>query len=465
MQIMKRIKIRVMAVVGALALVLSVAACSSADSGGRDSDSGKAAKDSGPVTLTLANKPTADKKEELAFWKTQVEAFEKANPRITVKGLDVEYDPTTFQAQLAGGTLPHVISVPFTEMQSLIERRQVAEISDTLSELGIKDRLNDATLSVATGEDGEIYGVPQQAYAIGLFYNRDLFTKAGLDPDAPPTTWEDVRSAAKQISERTGQVGFSMPTADNAGGWMFTAMSYGFGGMLENEDGSEPTLTHPGNVAALELLRSMKFEDRSMGKTVLLKWDEWQKDFAAGKVGMRLGAPDMYYAFVAQNNMPKSSLGLTALPQSSDGRGTLSGGAVSVLSPKASAAEKTAAAKWIDFYYLKPFTDKDLAVENAKKGKATGVAVGLPMIAPVSEANLEQYYSWIEPYINVPLDQMKGFIDSPVNEKLVPEPPAKAQELYARLDTLLQRALAKPTPPSKELLSAANDDVKTLLSR
>ena len=48
-------------------------------------------------------------------------------------------------------------------------------------------------------------GFPYGPYAMGLPYNRDLFQKAGLDPDKPPTTWDEVAQDAKTISEKSGE--------------------------------------------------------------------------------------------------------------------------------------------------------------------------------------------------------------------------------------------------------------------
>ena len=49
------------------------------------------------------------------------------------------------------------------------------------------------------GQNGEYYGVPWTWGAVGFFYNKDLFTQAGLDPDAPPATWSDLLAAVETL--------------------------------------------------------------------------------------------------------------------------------------------------------------------------------------------------------------------------------------------------------------------------
>ena len=71
----------------------------------------------------------------------------------------------------------------------------------------------------AQDANGHIFGLPRQAYGIGLQYNRDLFTQAGLDPDKPPTTWDEVRADAKAIADKTGQAGYVQMSQSNTGGW------------------------------------------------------------------------------------------------------------------------------------------------------------------------------------------------------------------------------------------------------
>ena len=84
---------------------------------------------------------------------------------------------------LAGGTLPDVFTIPFTDGKSLIEQGQLADITDLVNALPYADQFNPNVLATAQDDEGRIYGLPRQAYGIGLQYNRQLFEQAGLDPD------------------------------------------------------------------------------------------------------------------------------------------------------------------------------------------------------------------------------------------------------------------------------------------
>lgn len=417
------------------------------------------------VILKVGDIPKDDNKAGLQAFNEDVAAFEKANPDIDVQPVNIGYDQKTWAAQLAGNTLPAVLAVPFTEIQSLASRKQVADITDAMRADGLQDKLNPNLLKLAQDSSGRTYGVAFQAYAVGLYYNRDLFTKAGLDPDKPPATWDEVRSAAKQIRDKTGAIGFDFPTSGNVGGWMLTAMSYGFGGSIENADGTEATLTDPNTVAALTLLHDMYTKDRTMGDTKIVDWDAWQKGFAAGNVGMHLGAADNYDLFVGQYAMDPKKIGLAGLPQTANGGGTLSGGAFAVLNKNLSAAEQQAALQWIRFHYLGEYLDKTRAVAAAKTRLANKQAVGLPLIPPTSEAEAQTARQWIADLVNIDTKNFAPFTNSPVNTKLVPEPPNKAQDVYGKLDTVVQKAFGDPNADPAGLLSQAQTEVSGLLRR
>ncbi|NED57154.1 extracellular solute-binding protein, partial [Micromonospora aurantiaca] len=134
-----------------------------------------------------------------------------------------------------------------------------------------------------------VYGLPRQNYTMGLFYNRKLFTKAGLNPDAPPKTWAEVRDAAKKIGALGGGVvGYAELSAKNQGGWHFTTSLYSQGGEMVTPDGRKSAFNSPQGKAVLQTLKDMRWTDDSMGAKQLLVDADIQRMMASGKLGMYL---------------------------------------------------------------------------------------------------------------------------------------------------------------------------------
>ncbi|WP_432510517.1 extracellular solute-binding protein [Kineococcus sp. SYSU DK001] len=443
----------------AAATVLALPACSS--SGSETADA------AGPVALEVGDYPSADQAAARATFDKRVAAFEKANPDIDVQPVETVWDAQTFQANVAGNTLPDVLKVPFTEIQSLIQRRQVADITDALEEADFADTLNPQTAKVAQDSGGRQFGVPVLPYAIGLFYNRDLFVQAGLDPDTPPTTWEEVREAAKRISQATGVAGYAQMTTENNGGWMLTAQTYSMGGSIEDEQGTKATFDDDATRQALRYLQQMRWEDGSMGSSFLYNMTDIAKDFAAGKVAMFMSVPSASYgAAVSNYGMPRESIGLAPVPRGPGNTGeVLTGGSVEIVSPKTSEEQKAAAVRWIDYFDLRTYSDQETAVAAAKATAEDGGNVGLPRISPVTPELYEQYLGWIAEHINVPQENVAPYDDDLAEVELKTEPVTSAQEVYALLDSVVQRVLTERDADIPSLLSEAQEQAQAKIDR
>lgn len=440
-----------------LAVTTAMAGCSSAPS----SDSGGG----GKVTITIGDRPASSDAGNRALYDKQVKAFEQANPDITLKPAETVWDATTFQALVAGGNLPDVLSVPFTEPQGLIARRQVADLTDALKQTKLIDQLNPTVLKIAQDSKGHTYAVPTAAYSVGLIYNRDLFARAGLDPDKPPTTWDEVRADARQITQKTGVPGYAQLTAKGQGGWMFTTQTYSFGGTVESADGSRVTFDDTPSQDALRTLHDMRWTDKSMPTTTLYDLDSMGQAFAAGKVGMFMSAPDQYSGAVVTNGMDPKKLGVGGLPQSGGEHGTLSGGSVQIVSPKATRQQQVAALKWIQFHYLGKYESQQAAVDDAKAAVADKQPIGLPSLPVISAAKQAQYDAWIKPYANVPVGNFTQYVAATKTQKIIPEPAAKAQEVYAALDPVVQAVLTDQHANIPDLLAKAAKTVQAKLGR
>ncbi|KHL15716.1 ABC-type glycerol-3-phosphate transport system substrate-binding protein [Mumia flava] len=429
-------------------------------------DSGDSADAEGTTTITVEGWRPGDEQATADSVKDLVAEFNKENPDIVVEPVEWEWKAETFPAQLAGGTLPTTFRVPFTDTLGLVQRSQIADVTDQVDALPYADSFNPSVLAAAQDAEGRIYGLPSDVYGMGLHYNRALFDEAGLDPDDPPATWDEVRAAAKQITERTGQPGYAEMTKDNTGGWLLTTLTYAFGGRIESEDGAEATIDNPETRAVLEMLHGMRWEDGSMGNNLLLDWSGINQAFAAGKVGMYVGGSDVYNALVTTNDIDPDTYGLTTVPLADDpDAGILGGGSVSVVRADASDAEKEAAVAWNDFFRVRKLVDEEAAVLDAETLAASDQPIGTPLLPVFDEDTWTQQREWIADYINVPVDQMTGFTDNIFDQTLVPEPPSHTQEVYAILDGVVQKVLSDEDADIAALLSKANDDANAVLAQ
>lgn len=448
------------AAVGAVGAVVVMAALSGCGSDNSDSTSG------GTVTITVEGWRPGDQQATIDYVKSQAAAFHAAHPDIVVNPVEWQWDASTFSAQLAGGTLPIAFRVPFTDTKGLVERHQVADVDADVRALPYFSDLNPNVLAAAEGTDGKVYGIPSDVYANALHYNRQLFEQAGLDPDSPPTTWDDVRADAKAIHDKTGAAGFAEMTKSNTGGWILTTLTYAMGGRMESEDGKTATVDNPASEQALQLLHDMRWTDGSISANNSYDWAGINQAFAAGKVGMFVSGSDVYNALVTTDKVDPKSYGLAAIPVTdSADAGALGGGSVNVVSAKATPDQAKAAVEWADFFRVKKYTDQTAAVADAKTQTSSGQPVGTPTFPIFDQKSYTDYQAWIKDYINVPLDQMKSYTDSMFSLKLVSEPPVQTQGVYAALDPVVQKVLTDQNADIPGLLQQANAQAQHLLDQ
>jgi ABC-type glycerol-3-phosphate transport system substrate-binding protein len=453
----------------AMAGVLSfglLAACSTDDDPSDDSTGG-----GDKVSITVAGLQPGAEQTAVDALAERVEQFEKKYPDIDIETQEYNWLASTFAADLAGGTLPDVFEVPATDTKVLIQNGQIADIDEQVAQLSYADDFNPEVLAAGLSDDGSVYAVPAKSiYAVALHYNRQLFADAGLDPDQPPTTWDEVRAAAKTIHDTTGVPGYAMMALDNAGGWQLTAAAYSRGGRTQVLDGDsyEATLTDPAVKESLEFLGDLK-KDGSLLENTQLGWGDVNSGFAAGQFAMYTSGSDIYTALVQNNGVTADNLdyGLTALPTDGADSGTLGGGTYAAVAPQATDEEKDAAVKWIDFWYLSKLVDQDQAVADAKilAEQTPPQAVGTPTLPIFSKEQYETSLGWIQDYVNVPLEHMTGYTDVMFDQPVVPEAARATQETYGLLFPIVQAVMTDPDVDLDALLAEANTQSQALIDQ
>ncbi|MEC3982353.1 ABC transporter substrate-binding protein [Amycolatopsis sp. H20-H5] len=451
----RRVPRRAIGLLAAGGLVLSLAACGS-DSGGTPAAGGK-------VKISVTGQPPQTQPFERKVFDADVAEFEASHPNIDIEPHEGFMDPKTFSAKLAGGQLEDVYYVYFTDPAQIIARHQAADITEAAKSVPHVNDIQPQLLDNFRDASGKLYGLPTANYTMGLVYSRPLFVKAGLNPDNPPKTWDEVRDAARKIAALgNGTIGYADYSKNNQGGWHLTGWLYSMGGDIARQDGDKwkADFNNEKGKAALNYLHQMRWDDNSMGSKQLLEAQDVQRMMGAGQLGMYMAAPDNVPVLVKQFNGKYADYGVAGMP---GGQGTLLGGEGYLLNPKASPEKIKAGLEWIQWKYLNP--DRfDKHVKQYVDGKQP---VGLPT-EPTPDiwqgAVREQQLKVKAANANVPAENYKSYVDTAVSLKGSIEPP-NAQQVYAALDSVMQAVLTDKNANIDQLLSSAETRVNSVLAQ
>jgi multiple sugar transport system substrate-binding protein len=459
----------VVAIVAACSPVASPSPSAAPGTGQPGATAGASSAAQAPVTITVGVLRPGATQEAVDALNLQISEFQAKYPWITVEPEEYNWTAPTFTAALAAGTLPDVFTIPFTDGKGLIAQHQIINIDSRVRALGYADKFNKNVITNGQDSSGAIWAVPIAAYGMSLTYNRTLFTQAGLDPDKPPATWDDVRAAAKTIAAKTGVAGYAEMATQNTGGWQLTTSTYALGGRMETvgADGKvTATLNNEQTKAALVRLQAMRWQDDSLGSTFDYAWGTINQAFASGQVGMFTGGSDLYTAMVQNNNLNPADYGVSVIPlESSPTAGVLGGGTLAAVSVVTTDAQRDAAVAWIDFYYMQKLLTQAGAVADAQALKANNQPVGVPSLPIFDKATYDASQGWIKDFINVPTAQMTPFTSKIFDQQIVTEPTAHTQELYAALDPVVQAVLTDKNADINALLGSANKAVQAILDK
>lgn len=212
--------------------------CSLAFAGG----SKEAAMSNGPTTIKVANYALLESGYE-AFWKNIKTGFEAQNPDITIEWVTAPYGEIMNQVinMAGGGDKVDVIFGEIGWVPGLEDAGLSAPITDILPQSFIDDFYPDVINSFNI--NGKPYGVPLYISPYVLYYNKNLFTQAGLDPNTPPTTYDEMLSMAEKLAQLKDANGnkiyaFGQTTASVAvSGSSLNAMVFNFGGAVLDDAG------------------------------------------------------------------------------------------------------------------------------------------------------------------------------------------------------------------------------------
>lgn len=214
-----------------------------------------------PVTITFYNYNLAAAGLGAEATQKLINEFMAANPNVTVTGVPYSSaDGSRIQADLAAGLPVDVVQTVFSDLDFSVTNFGAQALEDIVPAGEIAAHLqgmhpNGTKLGVL---NGKTYGLAYTFSTPVLFYNADLFRAAGLDPENPPKTWVDVKSAALAIEEKTDAEGFTAGiTGPGAVDWLFQGVVRSNNGEVISRDRKTLKFAEPEAVEAVTMLRDL----------------------------------------------------------------------------------------------------------------------------------------------------------------------------------------------------------------
>jgi len=342
---------------------------------------------------------------------------------------------TKLQATGGGGERPDLAIADLVWMPSLAESGTLVDLDDFVAGAGVDlDDFYPELLSI-NQYDGQLFGLPVSTNNLELFYNKELFAAAGLDPEAAPASWDELQEAATACADASsGRTGMELFTEPGEGlTWQFQVYLWQAGGEFLNDDLTAAAFNSPEGESALQYWLDLI----DSGGSSVAPWGQ----FGQGAACMVMDGSWMVGIWSAE---PPFDFGTATMPYPSDGTmATNMGGEQGFVMAEDPAAQQAA------FDFLAWFTSSEVQVEWDQR---TGF---MPVRASVAEdpAYLEYIESNEPRYL--PFVENQQFARS---RPAVPEYP----ELSDAFSRELERALLGEATAA-EALAAAETAVNTIL--
>ena len=279
--------------------------------------------------------------------------FEKANPGVKVKPIYAgNYDDARIKALAAlKAGQPAQISVLFSiDIYELLEQDVIVpwdEAATTADDKAWLKSFYPALMMNGTYKN-KVYGIPFQRSTIVLYWNKEAFKEAGLDPEKAPANWTEMTAMAQKLMKKdaSGNVqrwGVMVPSTGYAY-WMFQAFARQNGQDLMNRDGNQTNYAHPDVIGALQYWRDLGAKHKVMPEGTV-EWGTLRQAFTEGKTAMMWHTTGNLTAVKGSAKFP---FGVAMLPASKQ-RGSPTGGGNFYLFKKTTPEERKAALAFVKF--------------------------------------------------------------------------------------------------------------------
>jgi multiple sugar transport system substrate-binding protein len=357
----------------------------------------------GPVTLKFMTHNTLEQPAGEVL-KQIIADFEAEYPDIAIELDEVPNADilTKLTAYSEANDLPDIIDGQFG-LASFVNLDAALDITDRVDAEGLRESFIPVALEAGMDSEGRILGLPFYTGTDALYYRTDHFEEAGLDPNAPPRTWDDLVTTATALTNpRAGRYGFGMYGKTHTVRVIHFMQNNGPDGemlRLDRDTGIWTILVNsPDSIGAVEFMVSLAREHQVVPPNVVeMDYPANVAAFAGGNISMLTTGPWGAQTFVGTNPDIEGKFAVAVHPTPTGDTPILRQGSLIYAVGRTSQHPDEA------FQFLRWFTHdrQPYFAANAKYGPTTLAALEDPAIAedPFLSVFLEQSQTAVvEPY-------------------------------------------------------------------
>ncbi|MGO4438972.1 ABC transporter substrate-binding protein [Rhizobium sp. RAF56] len=275
----------------------------------------------GLITLCMVSGASAA--EEVTMWvrsgigdsfKKVVEAYNGSHDtKVTLTEVPFSELVQKYATAIAGGQAPDALSMDLIYTPAFAAAGQLEDLTDWAKSLPYFSSLSPSHVKLGTYQD-HIYGLPLSVETSIFAWNKDLYKKAGLDPEKAPATWDEITANAEKIRALGGDTYGFYFSGGGCGGCMiftFTPLVWGAGVDILSADGKKATLDTPEMRKAVDVYRNMVKKDLVPAGAASDNGANFLT-FTNGKVGQQSIGAFSVGTLITQH--PEINFGVTMIP-------------------------------------------------------------------------------------------------------------------------------------------------------
>ena len=256
-------------------------------------------------------------------------------------------------AAIATKTAPNMVLFGVEYMASYVKNNSLEDISDFWDTMKVNKSNYEDNVVTLSQVNGKQYGIPMQYNVSYLYWNKGLFKAAGLNPEAPPTTLDELATYAEKLTVPSKhQYGLLLPKGT------YPQFLWANGGDVDDPSSNKNLLNSDANLKTLEWLQDLAVNKKVTPKSIT--GSDADTLFQSGQGAMYMSGPWQINGLRSQG----IDFGVTSVPKGSAGAYSPAGGCAFEIPAGTDSAKKAAAYEFMKFW----LSDDTLKTWSQKNG-------------------------------------------------------------------------------------------------